>query len=131
MLTVGKLPDGVNESSLTWVPVRLYEVADGGLKAPSFAPNEVRSLICDYGSWILTVEKYRSILCRSITCFLISYSILKRRWEIDIDGVFLDGKRMADSAIPATGTANNTRVSALLDTVRPFAYLFRLCTNPC
>lgn len=41
MLTVGKLPDGVDESSLTWVPVRLYEVADGGLEAPTFAPNEV------------------------------------------------------------------------------------------
>lgn len=40
-LTLGKLPDGVDNSSLTWVPVRLYTPAEGGLKAPTFAPNEL------------------------------------------------------------------------------------------
>ncbi|KAI0816835.1 acid protease [Trametes gibbosa] len=40
-LTVGKLPDGVDESSITWVPVRRYAPADGGLPPPSFAPDEV------------------------------------------------------------------------------------------
>lgn len=41
MLTIGKLPDGVSESDLTWAPVRLYAPADGGLRAPTFAPDEV------------------------------------------------------------------------------------------
>lgn len=42
MLTVGKLPDGVDNSSLTWVPVRLYTADEGGVSPPTFAPNEVR-----------------------------------------------------------------------------------------
>jgi len=43
-LTVGKLPDGINNSSLEWVPVRLYSPEDGGLNPPQFAPNEVYPL---------------------------------------------------------------------------------------
>jgi hypothetical protein len=43
-LTVGKLPDGVAMDSLTWVPVRLYAQEDGGLRPPTFAPNEVYPL---------------------------------------------------------------------------------------
>ena len=43
-LTVGMLPDGVDESSITWVPVRLYAPDDGGLRPPSFAPDEVYPL---------------------------------------------------------------------------------------
>ncbi|KAH9179380.1 acid protease [Lactarius sanguifluus] len=39
-LTIGKLPDGIDNSSLTWVPVRLYKSEDGGLSPPTFAPNE-------------------------------------------------------------------------------------------
>ena len=39
--TVGKLPDGIDNSSLTWVPVRLYNPQDGGLDPPTFAPDEV------------------------------------------------------------------------------------------
>lgn len=42
VLTVGKLPDGVDNSSLTWVPVRRYTPAEGGVAPPTFAPNEVR-----------------------------------------------------------------------------------------
>ncbi|KAJ3489681.1 hypothetical protein NLJ89_g11508 [Agrocybe chaxingu] len=41
LLTLGKLPDGVDNSSLTWVPVRPYSVAEGGMDPPSWAPNEV------------------------------------------------------------------------------------------
>ncbi|KAF9049443.1 aspartic peptidase domain-containing protein [Rhodocollybia butyracea] len=81
-LTLGKLPDGVDNSTLTWVPVRLYDASEGGLSAPTFAPNEVYPF----------------------------------RWEIDIDGVYLDGKLLANSTIPATGGVSNTRVSALIDT---------------
>lgn len=40
-LTIGKLPDGIDNSSLTWVPVRLYEPGDGGLSPPTFAQDEV------------------------------------------------------------------------------------------
>jgi hypothetical protein len=39
--TIGKLPDGVDNSSLTWVPVRLYGPEDGGLNPPTFALGEV------------------------------------------------------------------------------------------
>jgi hypothetical protein len=39
-LSIGKLPDGVSNSSFTWVPVRLYSQNDGGLAPPGFAPNE-------------------------------------------------------------------------------------------
>jgi hypothetical protein len=40
-LTIGGLPEGVDNSSLTWVPVRLYTAAEGGVSPPSFAPDEV------------------------------------------------------------------------------------------
>jgi hypothetical protein len=39
-LTIGKLPDSVDNSSLTWVPVRLYSPEEGGLEPPKFAPTE-------------------------------------------------------------------------------------------
>ncbi|KAK0187646.1 aspartic peptidase domain-containing protein [Armillaria mellea] len=81
-LTVGKLPDGIDNSSLTWVPVRLYSSSEGGLRPPSFAPDEVYPF----------------------------------RWEIDIDGVYLDGQKIADSTEAATDGVDSTRVSALIDT---------------
>ncbi|KAL0567897.1 hypothetical protein V5O48_014093, partial [Marasmius crinis-equi] len=40
-LTVGKLPDGVDTNSVTWVPVKLYTPEEGGLRAPDFAKGEV------------------------------------------------------------------------------------------
>ncbi|TCD64132.1 hypothetical protein EIP91_004513 [Steccherinum ochraceum] len=43
-LTVGRLPTGVDNSSLTWVPVRLYGPAHGGQDPPSFAADEVYPL---------------------------------------------------------------------------------------
>ncbi|KAI0059646.1 acid protease [Artomyces pyxidatus] len=43
-LTIGSLPDGIDNSSLTWVPVRLYNSKDGGLTPPTFAPNEIYPL---------------------------------------------------------------------------------------
>ncbi|KAI0667632.1 acid protease [Trametes maxima] len=43
-LTIGQLPAGVNNASITWVPVRLYRPEDGGLNPPSFAPNELYPL---------------------------------------------------------------------------------------
>ncbi|KAG6916182.1 hypothetical protein DXG01_008112 [Tephrocybe rancida] len=87
-LTIGKLPDGVDNSSMTWVPVRLYTAEDGGLAAPTFAPNEARSSTKTHSP--------------------------NSRWEIDIDGVFLDGQKIADSTIPPTDV-NPGRVTALID----------------
>jgi hypothetical protein len=81
LLTVGKLPNGIDNSSLTWVPVRLYSPEDGGVRPPSFAPNEVYPF----------------------------------RWEIDIEGVFLDGQAVPSSNIPSDGIQSN-RTSALIDT---------------
>ncbi|GJJ14362.1 hypothetical protein Clacol_008626 [Clathrus columnatus] len=39
-LTLGGLPDGVLNDSLTWVPVRLYTPQQGGIPSPSDIPNE-------------------------------------------------------------------------------------------
>jgi hypothetical protein len=41
-LTIGELPHGIKNDSLTWVPVRLYTKAQGGLPPPPESPNEVR-----------------------------------------------------------------------------------------
>ncbi|TBU29956.1 acid protease [Dichomitus squalens] len=43
-ITIGQLPDGFDESNITWVPVRLYAASEGGLTPPTFAPNEVYPL---------------------------------------------------------------------------------------
>ncbi|KAJ7342523.1 aspartic peptidase domain-containing protein [Mycena albidolilacea] len=81
-LTLGKLPDGIDNSNLTWVPVRLYNPAEGGTTPPTFAPNEVYPL----------------------------------RWEIDLEGVYLDGVEVPASTIPTSGGVDATRMSALIDT---------------
>ncbi|KAK7442722.1 hypothetical protein VKT23_015969 [Stygiomarasmius scandens] len=44
MLTIGELPDGIEEKDLTWVPVRLYSPAEGGLLPPPESPNETYPL---------------------------------------------------------------------------------------
>lgn len=41
LLTIGNLPEGIDNSSLTWVPVRLYADEDGGMGTFSSAPDEV------------------------------------------------------------------------------------------
>ena len=94
-LTVGTLPSGVDNSSLTWIPVRLYTPAEGGLEPPSFAPNEVYPY----------------------------------RWEIPIDGVWIDGTKLPASTIPALGGVDKGGItSALIDTVRPLLYPASLLT---
>ncbi|KAI0634495.1 acid protease [Trametes polyzona] len=80
-ITIGALPEGVDNSSITWVPVRLYDPSNGGLSPPSFAAGEVYPL----------------------------------RWEVLLDGVFLDGKKLADSTQQAEGIPNPS-LSALIDT---------------
>ena len=41
MLSIGELPAGIAAENLTWVPLRGYTVAEGGLPAPEDSPNEV------------------------------------------------------------------------------------------
>ena len=53
-LTIGELPSGVDNSSLTWVPVRPYTPENGGLQAPSFASNETYPL-CVKGAVIVAL----------------------------------------------------------------------------
>ncbi|KAI0300074.1 aspartic peptidase domain-containing protein [Multifurca ochricompacta] len=40
MLSIGELPIGIAAGDLTWVPLRGYTVAEGGLPAPEDSPNE-------------------------------------------------------------------------------------------
>jgi hypothetical protein len=40
-LSIGELPEGVKNDSLTWVPVRGYKESQGGIPPPSDAPNEI------------------------------------------------------------------------------------------
>ncbi|KAI0071144.1 acid protease [Panus rudis PR-1116 ss-1] len=79
-ITIGELPPGVDNSSITWVPVRLYHPNEGGQNPPTFAPNEVYPL----------------------------------RWEIPLDGVFLDGQKLPDTNL--TGNVPSKQLSALIDT---------------
>ncbi|KAI0051557.1 acid protease [Auriscalpium vulgare] len=44
VLSIGELPPGVEESNLTWVPLRGYTVEQGGLPAPADSPDEVYPL---------------------------------------------------------------------------------------
>jgi hypothetical protein len=41
LLSLGELPHGIKNESMTWVPVRLYTKAQGGLPPPPDSPNEV------------------------------------------------------------------------------------------
>lgn len=42
ILSIGELPAGIAAENLTWVPLRGYTVAEGGLPAPDDSPNEVQ-----------------------------------------------------------------------------------------
>lgn len=48
MLSIGEMPSGVSEDSLTWVPIRAYSYSQGGLPAPPDSPNEV----CGVPFWL-------------------------------------------------------------------------------
>ncbi|OSX62306.1 hypothetical protein POSPLADRAFT_1085470, partial [Postia placenta MAD-698-R-SB12] len=51
LLSVGALPVGIQDDHLTWVPVRAYTAAQGGLPPPSDAPDEVYPL-----TWEIPVD---------------------------------------------------------------------------
>jgi len=42
MLSIGELPSGIPAENMTWVPLRRYSYAEGGLPAPPDSPREVR-----------------------------------------------------------------------------------------
>ena len=46
-------------------------------------------------------------------------SLILISWEIDLDGVYLDGVELAPSKIPTSGNVDAKRMSALIDTVCP------------
>jgi hypothetical protein len=48
MLSIGEMPSGVSEDSLTWVPIRAYPYTQGGLPAPPDSPNEA----CGVPFWL-------------------------------------------------------------------------------
>ncbi|KAH9991950.1 aspartic peptidase domain-containing protein [Russula compacta] len=78
MLSIGELPAGIAAEDLTWVPLRGYTAAEGGLPAPEESPNEI-------------------------------YPIT---WEVAIDDVYFDGRKLSRSALAAP----NITLTALLDT---------------
>ena len=49
MLSIGELPEGVKKEELTWVPLRGYSRADGGIPGPPDSPTEVRVLFYQAG----------------------------------------------------------------------------------
>lgn len=62
--------------------------------------------------------------------FKIPFEMLSdSRWELDLEGVFLDGQELPNSKIMATGGVNSTRVSALVDSVASFNFSFYILTH--
>lgn len=51
MLSIGELPAGIKENSLTWVPLRAYSAQEAGLPPPPETPNEVYPLV-----WEIAVD---------------------------------------------------------------------------
>ncbi len=50
MLSIGELPAGIAMEDLTWVPLRGYTAAEGGLPAPEEYPNEVHLNACIFST---------------------------------------------------------------------------------
>lgn len=55
VLSIGELPADLAMEDLTWVPLRGYNTAEGGLPAPEESPNEVRLSACIF-STLMNVE---------------------------------------------------------------------------
>jgi hypothetical protein len=50
MLSIGELPAGITAEDLTWVSLRGYTVAEGGLPPPKDSPNEVQLNASSYAT---------------------------------------------------------------------------------
>lgn len=70
-----------------------------------------------YTSYSLSL--FRFILCEFTADLHCSRShFASSRWEIEIQGVFFNGQKLADSTQAVSGGVDNSIVSALIDTVR-------------
>ena len=94
MLTIGGFPQGLKTDNIVWTHVRDYPTSQGGLAAPSESPKEV-SLTFDPKIVNLTTDEVYPIA-----------------WEIPIEDVFLDGRKLPRSSL----SSPNITLSALLDT---------------
>lgn len=106
VLSIGELPNDVSSSDLTWVPLRGYSEAEGGLPAPSSSPNEVSlSVYHDVNMRYTYTDRY--------TCLL--QKVYPIAWEVLLDGVYFDGQKLPASNL----SSSDIKLSALIDTVRP------------
>lgn len=95
VLTIGGLPSGISNDSLTWVPVRQYDsslVLSSNLATPVNKPASP-TLAKDIESIIPTLP------------FV---------WEAAIDGLYLEGTLLTNSSVNTTFT-NQYGLSALFD----------------
>ncbi|KIK59831.1 hypothetical protein GYMLUDRAFT_245038 [Collybiopsis luxurians FD-317 M1] len=106
MLTIGGAPLGTSESELTWVDVRRYGVGDGGLQGGPGAEEETQCL-----SWVAKHSFFpsHSSSFHSFSNFYQNYPIT---WEIPIDDVYLDGKKLPRSVLVDSGIG----ITGLIDT---------------
>ena len=95
-MTIGGFPQELETERIVWTYVRGYPPSQGGLQAPSNAPEEV-CLMLVHHNMNLTIPEVYPIA-----------------WEIPIDDVFLDGCKIPRSSL----SSPNISLSALLDTVR-------------
>ena len=100
MLTIGGFPQGLKTQDIVWTHVREYPTSQGGLAAPSESPKEV------------------SLTFDSKIVNLTTFEVYPIAWEIPIEDVFLDRRKLPRSSL----SSPNITLSALLDTasVLPF-----------
>jgi hypothetical protein len=97
VLSIGELPEGVKNESITWVPVATYGLNQGGLAPPADALNEVR------------IPQFPT--CERVITFVQKYPLA---WEIPMEGIYIDGKPLPESTLLPKGNG----LYGLVDTVR-------------
>jgi phytepsin len=106
MLSIGELPSGIPADNMTWVPLRMYSYAEGGMPAPPNSPKEVRP---------------PAFSCASACSSSSLSKVYPITWEIMLDGVYLDGEKLPESSL----SSPTIQLSALVDTVRFSLPLYR------
>jgi hypothetical protein len=105
-LTLGALPHEVNESAMTWVDVRAYSPAQGGLVAPAESPQEV---------WSPETSAHPAFIARDAQLYPLA-------WEIPVDGVYFDGQKLPRSNLSSSALT----LTALVDTVCGQAAIYHI-----
>lgn len=95
VLSIGELPEGVKNESMTWVRVPTYTTEQGGLAPPSDSLNEVCGILQPLLGSLKSLQTY------------------PLAWEVPIDGIYIDGIRLPTSALLPNGTG----LYAVVDTV--------------